>query len=356
MTSLRDNPSYRRFIAERDQALEELHRQAQVRISNLLALALEDIVGVVAASAARNGRTGIMMLRQELEWLRRSVDAKLAHVFPAMLQIYVDLQRKAYLLSSAGEVEAIGRALRKKKQFNINVPEEQDGENAKRIGQMALALDRINRDVIDAYQAARVADEPVEGVIDRVRRSFPKAKRYKRGPKFLRAVKPREAAKKKADPYSFGILDENEWAEMLDLFKRDFVPATRGPGTVFDVDTDGTGVEVEWYGWEIEQSLTDEFVKSVRSGQVDAAKTQGIKDFQWVAVIDSATDECCLWRDGLTSTQIESRLSSSQSDDECGAIVPPAHFNCRCTLAPVTEEEPSDDVYNPQSFEDWLMS
>jgi len=82
----------------------------------------------------------------------------------------------------------------------------------------------------------------------------------------------------------------------------------------------------------------------------------GVKDLNWIAVIDDRTDDCCLWRDGLTTMEIEDELNGNHADDDCDATTPPAHFNCRCRLAPVTDDLPDVPASNQIDFEEWLDS
>jgi len=114
-----------------------------------------------------------------------------------------------------------------------------------------------------------------------------------------------------------------------------------------------------WYVWEFERDLTNEFVKSVRTGQIAAANENGITDFVWIAVIDSKTDECCQWRDGLLISEIRERLGDHRDEDEACNIegdnlTPPIHFNCRCTLAPAAENIPDKPDTGAKSFDEWL--
>jgi hypothetical protein len=118
-----------------------------------------------------------------------------------------------------------------------------------------------------------------------------------------------------------------------------------------------TGEEKERYTWEVEQELTEDFVQSVRSGEQEAAKAQGINDFMWIAILDKATDECCALRDGHSSSEIEDMLDQGKLDSEdCDAIVAPGHFNCRCQSAPMTDDLPERVEIDYGSFDDWLGS
>jgi hypothetical protein len=160
-------------------------------------------------------------------------------------------------------------------------------------------------------------------------------------------------------------IDENAWADMVDAYKDEYIPKWRAPEYIVDIPvTDptmtATGEEV-WYAWEFERDLTNEFVKSVRDGQVDGANQAGITDFVWVAIIDSATDACCRWRDGLLISEIEKQLDEHKDDDEeCDldddGLTPPLHFSCRCTLAPATDNIPDKPNADTKDFEEWLST
>lgn len=352
--SLAHNPSYRNFVTERDRALEVLLLNAQLKITDLMNAALNQITEKLAAKLAMTRHS--VLLRHEIDAADRVIDQALAVSFPAILHVQMDLERKAKLLAHASETEAIGRALRKPKEFRIATKQHDYNEMQDRIGSNALALDRLRRKILDAYQSARTEGLDVSEGLDRIKRAYPKLKKFKRGPKTLKPISAFQEADDSVnpkEPYSFGIMDEETWNELVDEYKNAYLPKTRGPDSVFDVP-DENGTLTEYYGWEIEQNMNDDFVRAVRDGQNDAAAEQGITDMVWLAVLDSSTDECCIWRDGLTSAEIEDRLNSDKAGDECDALVPPAHFGCRCSQAPITDETPSDAPYNPDSFENWL--
>ncbi len=190
----------------------------------------------------------------------------------------------------------------------------------------------------------------------RVASTFPKPKVVKRPKRVLPGLT--EAAKKTPELLSVGIIDDAEWADILDDYNKTYVPKFRGPESVLDFWPKKKSDDEEvWYAWELERDLTQEFVQNVRDGQIDAANENGIDDFVWIAVIDDVTDECCRWRDGLTTSEIQSQLKGAHRDDECRATAPPAHFNCRCTLAPMLREA---DLSPPESnlaeFDEWLKA
>ncbi len=132
----------------------------------------------------------------------------------------------------------------------------------------------------------------------------------------------------------------------------------RGPNDTtlfYDIGDTDPELASTRYTWEVEQEITEDFVKSVRDGTIDSAKEAGIEDFMWIAVLDSHTDECCKVRDGLSSSEIEKKIADGTIDgEECDAIVAPAHFNCRCDVAPMTNDLPETEASGLPDFNEWL--
>jgi hypothetical protein len=274
-----------------------------------------------------------------------------------------DLNAAAYALANVGEAEAIGRALKQPAKYEVPRGEaellgQKDAQGESVEGRIALALARIRRAIMDAVELARVKQDPLDETLERVKAAIPKPRRVLRPKKRLSKVT--EADREPGDPFSFGFIDDTLWKKIVDAYTDAYVPKWRGPESVFDITTEG--LTEEWYGWEVEQYLANEFISKVRSGQDAAAKANGVEDMQWIAVIDDKTDECCSVRDGLTSTEIEERMQSGKIDKhECDAIVPPAHFNCRCTMAPVLDTQLAGEEFeapasNAQEFDEWLNS
>ena len=149
--------------------------------------------------------------------------------------------------------------------------------------------------------------------------------------------------------FAMGFIDEAVWNEMVEFYKKEYVPTYQ-----FRIPK---GAEDYWYkDFELEQDLTHDFVKSVRDGTLAAAKENGITDMMWIAVIDAKTDECCTWRHGLSSSEIEDQLKGEHSDDDCEEIVPPAHYYCRCTIAPMVDSMSEAPESNQKEFDEWLNS
>jgi SPP1 gp7 family putative phage head morphogenesis protein len=368
------SPRYKSFIEDRDKALERLHTKAQLEMSDVLRGTFQKVMHSVSHFYRSYTDQGFQTYHSQ--GLIKQVDHGISSEFLSsslkLFEIVVRLRRHAFMLSFAGEAEAMARATDGKmtaylsrQDFDSKVEEPSPG-GGHMLEKIQLYMDRVKRRILDAVQMSAVLDEWPQEALLRVQRSLPKTKRLIQPPRILKkpvleAVRNREAddgglgvtlgiTKKKSE----FLIDPQEWDEMRDEYLKDFVPSWRGPESVIGVFKDEDDLKKEWYAWELEQEITQDFVQQVRDGQVQAAKDNGVKDFIWIAIIDDKTDECCSWRDGLTSEQIEAELKTKRKDDECQAIVPPAHFNCRCTLAPILEGMPETPPSNIGEFEEWL--
>lgn len=312
---------------------------------------------------------------------------KLDYVFSIAASHSTDLIRRmrvsTYTLASAGESEAIARTLGKPvatrvdQDTLIQAMAKDSPSGGKLRDKIEFFFNRIKHKVFVAMEHAVVLDDTVEEARARVEQVFPKAYRVKRPARELKAIKfkeadapdwlkqarqdyavdfmpnlgPQDIALTDSTSLAVGVIDDGAWSQVVDDYKREYVPFGRGTQ---DFTRDELGSER--FDWEIEKEATQDFVDQVRAGQVQAAKENGINDFMWIAVIDDKTDECCAWRDGLTTSEIEEQLKSgAHEDDACdGAITPPGHFNCRCALAPVTADMPEATPPDFGEFETWM--
>jgi hypothetical protein len=157
--------------------------------------------------------------------------------------------------------------------------------------------------------------------------------------------------------FATGVIDQDSWDNAVDDYLLDEVPNDRSPySKVFDETKEPGEDGHERYQWEVEQQVTDDFVQSVRSGEVDAANENGITDMIWITVIDQKTCQyCCRPRDGMLSAEIEAALKSGKLDaDACDALVPPAHPWCRCRVSPATADLPEKAPPDFGPWNDWL--
>lgn len=343
--NLATNKNYRRFAKSRNLALEELLQKQKSRHAAIIRDLIEATLGIaVHYHSSRDNR----MLSERLKMMFDG-----AAVSTAM--VYFRYRRMYYLLAKAGEAEAIARALGTELKVDasnttlstqINQPSPSGGSL---IGRIKLSFNQLRRRVEGAIERAALTDKPIE---DAVLSAFPSQKRVKRPVKVNKAPALKEADIRKTGlnkSVTSETIDDQAWDELVDEYRREFLPLDRGPKAV-ELGDEGYRI----YDWELEKELTQDFVNQVRSGQYDAGVDNKIKDFVWISVVDDRTDECCLWRDGLTTSEIEEKLKTSHRDDECKTSVPPAHFNCRCDIAPVTDALPQEGPLELGDFDTWL--
>lgn len=363
MKSFKKNPSYNKFVNDRNKALEQLHINSQVRVSNILHEALTHILQICSHRYSMIGQDSFFtdQARQVLKQIDSQIDATLSHACKSITIEFVRLRRYVYMLTTAGETEAIGRALGRYTQFRIDRAKldkvstsklRQDEDVMQRV---SFELTKLKHKVMQALEYSRVVEEPHAEMLQRVEKAFPKSYVYKKPPRILKSIK--EAGSKKEDKEASVIfVDDQEWEQMVSDYLEgpQFLPE-RFYNEEELIYVDGEQA-LKGYAWQIEQQLTDDFVQQVRDGQVEAANENGISDFVWIAILDDKTDECCEWRNGLTTSEIEAELESNRADDECDAITPPAHFNCRCDLAPVGDDIPDRVETDFGEFSDWITS
>jgi SPP1 gp7 family putative phage head morphogenesis protein len=300
--------------------------------------------------------------------ISKGIEAELSRTLHmAALQITEQikrLRRGSYLLTYSSEAEAIGQATGKSTKYTLGKdriqmvqarPSFSGGSIDDRV---QMVMNRLLRKVMNVIELSAINEDEIDVMAERLERALPKVKAVPTEQRNLSLGKKlQEADRDRGPDMSFGLIDDETWEEWVDDYKAEYVPSWRGPENAYDVRTpSGADTRTEIYAWEMEQEITQDFVYQVRQGQIEAAKENGIQDYVWIAIVDNRTDDCCLWRDGLTTKEIEKILKTERSDDDCQAIVPPAHFNCRCVLAPMVEEMPERPESNIKDFEDWLNS
>jgi hypothetical protein len=281
------------------------------------------------------------------------------------------LRRSTYALTYIGATEGIARAMAGTDPYRISASmlDQIESKDAPAGGslrhRMDLVFSRLLRDVADAFQLSQVAGGDNDELLARLDRAFPrKVENVKK-----RAVmaKLREARDTFKPDYpgrydgsgpsgvnvSTGVIDPEEWSQILEDYYSEHFPIDSPNRTPYSrVYYSEEPTDEGRYEWELESDITEDFVRVVRAGDHEAANAQGINDFQWVSIIDGKTDTCCVWRDGLTSAEIEAKLK--ESEDACQAIVPPAHFYCRCRSVPMTQELMETEKSNLPDFDTWL--
>lgn len=363
------NPRYKNFINARDRVLEKLLANAQAETSDILNQSLQKVISIIAARYSQipehefftNNATRMLKL------LEGQIDDEFYH---AAMQVYVrqiKMRKRAYILSALGETEAIGRTLEKPTKIQLTNEKLLDVQLSKKDGEdlvkrIRLGFNRLKRDIMDALELSRVQELPLGDAIKKVIAVFPKVKATVRPPNELARITEADAPYSKLDERkkvaSVDSMSPDEWEDTVQDYKSDYLPKSRFYNEPMDW-TEGDERSIT-YSWEVEQQLTDDFVSQVRDAQAEAgkqAKEQGISDFVWIAVIDDKTDECCSSRDGLTTEEIEAQMESGKLDaDLCDASTPPAHFGCRCRLAPIADakEVPEENQFDYEGFKEWL--
>lgn len=367
--NLSQSKTYRDFTRAREEALERLLAKYRAEIS--------DMTGEFI--------TSLMIAVRELHpaFTSDCDNGTAAEGIPARMKPRVEMMSRHYrklvhrirvtsnALAKAGEIEAISRSMNKRHELkfsNFNALALQGAPAVSGGAVEARArmyFDRLVRKVASQAQAVgliRDSDgKPLsrEDFMARVATVLPKAKPVP-DRITLKRVQAREAGKPQAEePMAMlGFMDRTTYDMILNDYLEEYVPRGRSPADVAEIARvvmpNGRMKDKVVYEWEIEREATNEFIAAVRHGQVQAANDAGINDFVWIAVLDNRTDECCEKRDGLLTSEIKLKLDGAWADDECQAIVPPAHLNCRCTLAPATENIPDRPEVDHGSFEAWL--
>lgn len=345
---------YRDFITQRNQALERVRANAQIDLSRITWVMLSQIENLAANAA----------LKAKHAWLTHQVSTQfengtreiMTQVFPIVVRRLISLRRAAYTLSYAGEQEAVGRATQRRggdnntrrSSFAARLKDELSsptllGDLPKRVW---LDLMNLRRRIVQAFETSVSQDLPAEETMERVRAAFPKIAVYKRPPKALTSLKEADSdpEDERQSWINLSFIDDADWELAVNAYKDTELPPNR-----FDKSAQWDSENgLMMYQWELEQEATEDFVRSVRSGQVAGAEDMGVKEFVWISIIDKNTcDDCCLPRNGKTTSEIDAM------NDECGVTVPPAHFNCRCDIGPVASV---NEVEGPDwaSFNDFM--
>lgn len=365
---LTDSKRYEKFIRQRDEGLQDVLAKYTARIDDVVAAIQVQAEQIASHLWGRNGGGYLMAKRNRDEFAKR-----LTPWFELGIQqteaLIKQLRRTTYVLSYVGQAEAIGRALAQRTKVNLSADEikqvmhRETLHGGDLLSRTELAFHRLLRDVIDAYQLSQVQGSDQKETLERIQRAFPR--KGKRPPRKMAAMK--EAARDlpdENDPLIIGLdidngfshfVTDQEWQDSLEDYFADYIPAGRGPyDQVFAAGA--AGEDESRYQWQVEQEVADDFIHSVRSGEVDSANANGINDGVWIALLDKKTcTDCCAPRDGMTSSEIEDALKSGDLDaSACDAIIPPAHGWCRCRWAGATEDLPAKTPPDFGSWDDWL--
>ena len=360
--SAQHSKAYTSWITQRDKALEVLLLKANMRISDQMRRVFNRILEIVSYryGSIPHGSLITTNAKYHLEMLRHTINQDMVSVAHDISSNIINLKKWSYLLASVGEAEGILRATGKQTKIHItkqmlDKETETNANNEHIFDRVLLALGGISDRVMRALDVSRIRRDDTKQALINVAKTFPKKRIVKNPKKVLKKLT--EASIKRPDIEVEAYVPDDEWQAMVDDYMSDFIPQYRSPDDVWDVKMPGdVGDDLtEVYGWEMEQSITHDFVDSVRSGQSEAATQEGITDFVWISIIDNHTcDGCCgdfgcIDFDGHTMTEI-SEMTKGEVDS-C-----PAHFNCRCTMAPMLDNMPDLPQSNQEEFDQWLSS
>ena len=348
MNYLQNNIRYRRFIKSRDYALEKVLENSRIYSSILLMKAKKEIIETVyywwGYSNNQDSDKGFLS----------RVNVAFDRIKPELIANYKRLKKKARILAMLGEAEALSRsAISKRVTVDVSGGSDLAFDGTDIEDRVDLYLMKLSHKIVLAFKQGKVLKDDALKVIARIEKAFPRLVEYQKPKKLLAQPKIKESKK---EGFSYTVpekLDRDLWNEIIQELLNDFIPLPRGEETVLKMIVDSKVKEL--FDWELERDMVTDFITEVRSGQVDAANQAGVQDFVWISVIDNATDDCCSKRDGLLVSEIEKKLKREWKRDDCDASVPPAHVNCRCTIAPVTSENiPSTEGVDLEDFNAWL--
>jgi len=358
--SLLDSPKYKKFVQDRDSALEKVHQNTGMDLSRILFEGLDQIKNLTASLALRSKGEFHMVpaLSQEFESGTLRI---MSELFPMIVGRIQSMRKAIFTLTYLSELEAIGRATGRKPEVSRSDFKGAiwdatlsktllDEDLTKRVWYSMMRLrSRLNQ----ALSLALVQELNPEEIVERIVDQFPKVQNFTRPPRKLKPLRESDQdSQQKKEFIDTFFVDDGDWELAVDAYKSTQLPSTRFDNFA-QLDPESSYFR---YSWEIEQEMTEDFVNQVRSGQVKAATDLGVKDFVWIAILDDRTDDCCRERHGLTMSEIKRGMADGSIDsDSCDALTPPAHFNCRCQIGPVASV---DEVEGPdwKDFNEWLES
>lgn len=353
--SLDKSPQYKKFVTDRDKALERILQNYK----NSHALVLKKLYSLIVDSSLF-----LWHQNQKIPQGRFQIQNKLFYPFNdalhATYELFIRMRRSVYILSYLGEAEAIGQALGKKtkvylpkQEINLAIAEEHP-LGGKLYERLNYTFNNLMRKVEGQIELSLITDESTEELLERIDRVMPSPVVVKRPEKQLRKLTEAEISRKPKVDFITGIYDEEEWNEMLEDYKTKNPMYTQFSRSEEPVEGD---VRLEW---EVERDINHDFLTTVRDAQKEAsyaAEPNGIVDTVWLSESHETLCEHCEWRDGLTSKEIEDKIESMEDDPKTyGALIPPMHPHCHCDFAPVTKKdlELKPDKLTSKDFYEWL--
>lgn len=344
-------------MEDRNRVLEELLHKTRIRVDFAVASLIEDVESMVP---------GLVFRGRSMDYADRVLTPLFSQAGLDILLAYQKMRRLAYTLAYVGEAEALARADDPSVDYSLHKTDIDEIQRQDSVfggsleSRIRYYLDKLRRRVLDSIQLAILQGKTGDEAMADVTQALPKPKEVTLPRRTLTSKRVQEAERKgpiraEGVNISSGFVDDDTWKELVDEYLAEFIPDDRTEDKVRYKGPYGRGT-ITRYEWELERDFTHDFVSLVRQGQLDVAKENGYTDFVWIAVLDNKTDECCTWRDGLTTAEIESQLKSAHKDDTCKTSVPPAHPFCRCDIAPVTDRIEDFKLPDIGDFETWLIN
>lgn len=367
LKSFNQSSSYRKFVNQRDEALERILHNTRLRIASQLNGAFNASLELIQRNYKLVStfyhpqpiKTRLSALEQKINQVFEQYATKIA------IEV-INQRRKAYTLAHAGEIEALSQSMNKKLktptarhnfQWAYDEPFE---DGSKVLTKIDVWFNRLRRVMINELEVSIMMNDPVEKTLGRIILKLPKKRQIDQARKLKKVPKKIKEAEK---PIEFEFIDDETLDQIVKDYLEEYVPTDRSPEAIFDAVNPYNDETIRedipsdeaFYAWEIEKDTTHDFVKQVRDGQVDAANENGIDDFVVIAILDNKTCEDCCGDDlgcatfnGMFTSEIE-KMTKGEYD------VPPYHFNCRCTLAPSTKDlEAYDSSPTERDFDEWL--
>lgn len=352
---------YKKFVDERDRAAEKMLGNFRLKQTDILRRYLRQAYDVII--------NFLITGKKDIRYLDAGLHSVFIPAIDELTHLTDDLRKKTYTLCLVSETEAIAR-LKGKATYSvtkqavdeyIKTTQSMAGGHTK--DRVALFLDRLRRSLVDSVQIGLTKKEDIQSIFNRTVMRLPHLKRQR----VVRELSKIKESDKKLDangneiladdvpdePLTTGFVDAGTWDQIVSDYTDDYIPEWRGPEYQIDPNEPGWPDDEKVYATDIEREMTEDFVKSVRDGQIEAANQNGIDDFVWIAIIDDKTDDCCLERDGLLTSEIEKMMETGELDDDCDASTPPAHINCRCRLAPAIDSDLEPVTVDTGGFSDW---
>lgn len=371
MKSFNDSKTYRKFVNARDAALEKILRNSRSRIADDLNGCFNQVLQLIQSQYPHiNAMFHPMPMKGRIHYLEQKVGAIFEVWAHKIVHHMVQNRIKVYTIAYLGEIEALSQATQKKMVYtlskhDLNWAYSEPFDNGQDMLQkVEMYFSRLRRSMMNDVEVSIAMDDSVEKALGRIINHLPKKRSLGQGRTLKKVPKTlQEAAKPQGDLIDFNLVDQETWDQAVKDYKEDYIPVNRSPDEVFDAtnpfNDDPIKADIPsedaFYGWEVEQDTTHDFVQQVRDGQNDAANENGIDDFIVIAIIDNHTcDECC--GDNLGCANFNGKLVSKIDELTDGEYdTPPYHFNCRCTMAPVTDDlEVYDASDTEKEFDEWL--